>query len=187
MPSLSLSQRESAIEPHGHSCQGLWLTPYTSPLLSSPSLLHIINTCAHKGERLGGLHSSKVVLYSLDLDEYATFAAKGDFLALRRLVTAAAASLKAAGAEFLVICSNTAHMAISDIERSVPGLPVLHIADCCAVYIKVGLCDLFFFIHSHLLVLLCDITVNSISTNNEETRQTDRHCGIPGHKVYHGA
>lgn len=88
------------------------------------------------GRCLGGLHSSKLILYSLDLEPYAQCAHNVDFEGLSNLVAGAAVALYRAGAEILVICSNTAHLALPTIQERVPDLAVLHIADVVACAVK---------------------------------------------------
>jgi len=79
-------------------------------------------------DRMGGLHSAKMLMYSFDFGEIAVLqtADKWDEIA-DRLVTAAS-GLAGAGADFLMICCNTQHLVSGEIERAVP-LPLLHIAD----------------------------------------------------------
>ena len=88
------------------------------------------------GQRLGGLHSSRLILYSLDLEPHSKFAHQSDFEGLSNFVADAVEVLYMAGAEILVICSNTAHMAIPAIQKRISGLPILHIADVVAHTIK---------------------------------------------------
>ncbi len=81
--------------------------------------------------RLGGLHSARLVLYSVDFAEIERLQHQGDWPALANLLSEAAASLQAAGAEFLVIGTNTMHKVAPEISRAV-DLPLLHIADATA-------------------------------------------------------
>jgi aspartate racemase len=92
-------------------------------------------------QRLGKLHSSKIALISLDLQEYATCAHKSndddDMKEYKKLIIDAATQLKHVNVDFICICSNTAHLAVPAMEQSELELPpVLHIADCCALRIK---------------------------------------------------
>lgn len=95
-------------------------------------------------ERLGGLHSAKIVLYSVDFHEIERLQHAGDWGAAGRLLADAARSLRAAGADFLVLCTNTMHKVAPAIEAAV-DIPLLHIADptaeaiCAAGVTKVGL------------------------------------------------
>lgn len=82
-------------------------------------------------ERLGGLHSAKVVLYSVDFSEIERMQHSGDWDAAGRLLAGAAKSLQSAGADFLVLCTNTMHNVATVIEAAV-SIPLLHIADATA-------------------------------------------------------
>ena len=64
-------------------------------------------------------------------------ALRGDFEGITRLIKENAKAMQRGGAEFLVICSNTAHVAANALEADKEGLPLLHIADCTANLIKV--------------------------------------------------
>ena len=64
-------------------------------------------------ERLGGLHSAKLILYSVDFHEIERLQQAGEWEAAGRLLAEAARSLQAAGAEFLVLCTNTMHKVAS--------------------------------------------------------------------------
>jgi aspartate racemase len=86
-------------------------------------------------ERLGGLHSAKVVLYSVDFQEIERLQHSGDWAAAGRILAGAARSLQLAGADFLVICTNTMHK-VADVVESAAGIPLLHIADPTAREIK---------------------------------------------------
>lgn len=86
-------------------------------------------------ERLGGLHSAKVVLYSVDFHEVERLQHSGDWEAAGALLAGAARALEAAGADFLVLCTNTMHKVAPAIEAAV-RIPLLHIADPTAEEIK---------------------------------------------------
>lgn len=79
--------------------------------------------------RLGGLHSARVILYSVDFAEVEHMQHAGDWDAAGALLAQAARSLEAAGADFLVLCTNTMHRVAPAIEAAV-SVPLLHIADC---------------------------------------------------------
>lgn len=81
--------------------------------------------------RLGGLHSAKLVLYSVDFAEIEALQHRGDWAATARILSDAALSLQKAGADFLVIGTNTMHKVAPEIEQAV-RLPLLHIADATA-------------------------------------------------------
>ena len=85
--------------------------------------------------RLGGLHSAKIVLYSVDFQEIERLQQCGDWQAAGDLLGQAARALSAAGAEFLVLCTNTMHKVAPAIEQAA-SLPMLHIADATADEIK---------------------------------------------------
>jgi aspartate racemase len=82
-------------------------------------------------ERLGGLHSAKIALHSVDFHEIEELMRAGEWERLGDHLTDAARSLARAGADFLVICTNTMHKLAGEIERG-SGLPVVHIADATA-------------------------------------------------------
>jgi len=85
--------------------------------------------------RLGGLHSARLVLYSLDFHEIEQLQRSGDWQRAGALLGEAAVSLERAGAEFLVLCTNTMHKVADAIEQAV-GIPLLHIADPTAEAIR---------------------------------------------------
>jgi aspartate racemase len=82
-------------------------------------------------DRLGGLHSAKLMLYSFDFEEIATLQTAGDWAAAGVLLAEAAQRLESAGAEALVLCTNTMHKLAGEIEGAV-GIPLIHIADATA-------------------------------------------------------
>jgi aspartate racemase len=86
-------------------------------------------------ERLGGLHSAKIVLYSVDFHEIEQLQRGGDWEAAGVILAEAARSLQTAGASFLVLCTNTMHKVASSIEMAVT-IPLFHIADPTAAEIK---------------------------------------------------
>jgi len=85
--------------------------------------------------RLGGLHSAKCILYSVDFEEIERYQADGDWESSGKLLADVALSLEKAGAEMIVICTNTMHKVVGYIEEKV-SLPILHIADSTAKQIK---------------------------------------------------
>lgn len=85
--------------------------------------------------RLGGLHSAKLVLYSVDFHEIERLQQAGDWEAAGDLLADAARSLQSAGAEFIVLCTNTMHKVAARIESAV-DIPLFHIADPTAIEIK---------------------------------------------------
>ncbi len=86
-------------------------------------------------ERLGGLHSAKLVLYSVDFAEIERLQMRGDWDAAGVRLADAARSLRAAGAEAIVLCTNTMHKVAAAIEAAV-DLPLLHIADATVAQIR---------------------------------------------------
>jgi aspartate racemase len=86
-------------------------------------------------ERLGGLHSAKLVLYSVDFQEIEEYQRSGDWEAAGLAMAQAARSLEAAGASFLVLCTNTMHKVADHIEAAV-AIKLLHIADPTAAEIS---------------------------------------------------
>jgi aspartate racemase len=93
---------------------------------------------------LGGLHSAKLCLYSVDFAEIEELQRQGDWPSMAVILTDAALSLQAAGVDFLLICTNTMHKVVPDIEPHI-SIPIVHIADATAEQllqdgiIKVGL------------------------------------------------
>lgn len=92
-----------------------------------------INECVR--ERLGGLHSARLVLYSVDFAAIEALQHCGEWDAAGDLLAEAAQALQRAGAEGLVICTNTMHRVLAQIEPVVQ-IPVLHIADATAARIR---------------------------------------------------
>lgn len=86
-------------------------------------------------QRLGRLHSAKVALYSVDFEEIEQLQRKGDWEESGRLLARDAARVEAAGADFLVLCTNTMHRVAPQIESAI-GIPLLHIADATGEEIK---------------------------------------------------
>ncbi|MBD8452150.1 aspartate/glutamate racemase family protein [Serratia rubidaea] len=81
--------------------------------------------------QLGGLHSAKIVLYSVDFHEIEQLQHRGDWEGAARVLAQAATSLRAAGAEAIAICTNTMHKVADAVEQA-SGLPLIHIADATA-------------------------------------------------------
>ena len=102
---------------------------------STASYYRIINETVK--EQLGGLHSAKLVLYSVDFHEVERMQHAGDWAAAGALMAHAARGLQAAGAECVVVCTNTMHKVAEFIVASV-NIPLLHIADPTANAIKLA-------------------------------------------------
>lgn len=81
--------------------------------------------------KLGGLHSAKIILHSVDFAEIETLQKKGDWDIAGQLLALAAAGLEKAGADFLLICTNTMHLVAKQIQSQIT-IPLLHIADATA-------------------------------------------------------
>jgi len=86
-------------------------------------------------EELGGLHSAKCILYSVDFQEIEECQSSGDWGKSAEILSNAAQSLEKAGSEFLVICTNTMHKVADEILGAV-SIPILHIADMTAQELK---------------------------------------------------
>ncbi|MCX4683424.1 aspartate/glutamate racemase family protein [Kitasatospora purpeofusca] len=82
-------------------------------------------------DRLGGLHSAKCVLYSVDFAEVERLQAAGEWETAGRLLAEAARAVEAAGAELLLICTNTMHKVADQVADAV-SVPLLHLADATA-------------------------------------------------------
>jgi aspartate racemase len=81
--------------------------------------------------RLGGLHSAKCILFSVDFEEIERFQSAGEWGKAGRLLGDVAHSLEKAGVDFIVICTNTMHKVVQYIDEKIT-IPILHIADTTA-------------------------------------------------------
>ncbi|MFD1215949.1 aspartate/glutamate racemase family protein [Microbulbifer celer] len=81
--------------------------------------------------RLGGLHSAKICLYSVNFDEIERLQHAGDWLETANILSQAARSVEKGGSDFLMICTNTMHKVFHKIEAEI-SIPILHIADATA-------------------------------------------------------
>ncbi|MCK7624529.1 aspartate/glutamate racemase family protein [Streptomyces sp. RS10V-4] len=86
-------------------------------------------------ERLGGLHSAKCVLYSVDFAEIERLQTEGRWDEAGELLAEAAKALEAAGADLLLICTNTMHKVADRVSAAV-GVPLLHLADTTAEAVR---------------------------------------------------
>lgn len=86
-------------------------------------------------QRLGGLHSAKILLYSVDFEQVERMQMADDWDGSGMLLAHVARSLEAGGADFLVLCTNTMHKVAPAIQAAV-HIPFLHIADATAEAIK---------------------------------------------------
>lgn len=102
---------------------------------SSVEYYRIINQETQK--RLGGVHSARCLLYSFDFGEIEALQSAGDWATAGERMVDAARKLQLAGADCLVICSNTMHLMASAVEATA-GMPLIHIADATAAPILAG-------------------------------------------------
>ena len=86
-------------------------------------------------EKLGGLHSAKILMYSVDFDEIESCQSSGDWKRSADILSDAARRLERAGADFIVICTNTMHKVAPEVRESV-SIPLLHIAEVTARKLK---------------------------------------------------
>jgi aspartate racemase len=88
-------------------------------------------------DRLGGLHSARILLHSVDFAEIEELQFAGDWDAAGELLADAARSLEGAGAELIVLCTNTMHKVAPAIESAI-AVPFIHLADTTANAVKVA-------------------------------------------------
>ena len=86
-------------------------------------------------ERLGGLHSAKILLYSVDFSEVATLQTEGRWPEATEFMCDAARRIERGGADCVLICTNTMHKMAPEVQSTVT-IPLLHIADTTAIEIK---------------------------------------------------
>lgn len=96
---------------------------------STVSYYRIINQTVAR--ELGGLHSAKILLFSADFDEIEVLQREGNWERAGVILADAARRLETAGADLLVICTNTMHLVAPAIEQAI-RIPLLHIADATA-------------------------------------------------------
>ena len=82
-------------------------------------------------QNLGGLHSAKIVLHSVDFSEIEKLQHQGKWDETAEILKAAAQGLEKAGADFILICTNTMHLVAPQIQQGI-SIPLLHIADATA-------------------------------------------------------
>ena len=88
---------------------------------------------------LGGLHSAKIAMYSVDFEPLEKLVHEGDWEAAAKILSQAAQSIQSAGADFLLLCTNTMHKVAPQIEKAIK-IPLLHIADATAeVLVRKGI------------------------------------------------
>lgn len=96
---------------------------------STASYYRLINESVKK--RLGGLHSAKLCLYSVNFAEIEAYQHAGDWDKTASMLINAAQSLEKAGAMCILICTNTMHIVAPQVQASI-NIPLLHIADATA-------------------------------------------------------
>jgi aspartate racemase len=96
---------------------------------SSKEYYRIINETVN--ERLGGLHSAKCILHSLDFAEIRKIQQTKGYDEVTKILIDAAQRLEAAGADIVVICANTMHKFVPEIQRKI-HVSIIHIADATA-------------------------------------------------------
>ena len=84
---------------------------------------------------LGGLHSAPIAMFSVDFQEIEEYQRAGNWDAAAKILAARAAQVEAAGAELLLICTNTMHRVADQVSAAI-DIPLLHIADATATTIK---------------------------------------------------
>ena len=78
--------------------------------------------------QLGGLHSAKLLLYSIDFDEFKILADAGDWRKITEWFAGIAQQLQTAGAEAIVLCAGTLHLIVPELEQLVQ-IPIIHVGD----------------------------------------------------------
>jgi len=86
-------------------------------------------------ERLGGLHSAEILLWSFDFAEIEAFQAAGDWAGATEAMAGAACRLERGGADCVVICTNTMHKMAAEVQAAV-DIPLIHIGDATAAAIR---------------------------------------------------
>lgn len=85
--------------------------------------------------QLGGLHSARIAMVSVDFQEIEEMQHNGDWAGAGQALAQAAKQVEAAGADFLLICTNTMHKVAPQVQESI-SIPILHLADATAERIK---------------------------------------------------
>lgn len=96
---------------------------------STVTYYRIINETVSR--ELGGLHSAKILMYSVDFAEIEECQSNGDWAKSAEILGTAALNLQKAGADFIVICTNTMHKVVPEISECI-DIPIMHIADATA-------------------------------------------------------
>lgn len=95
------------------------------------SLLYYQIINQHVKKKLGGHHSAKSLMYSVDFQEIKTLQHEGNWSEATRIMIESAQKLEAGGADLIVLCTNTMHKMAREVEQSV-SIPFIHIADSTA-------------------------------------------------------
>ena len=94
--------------------------------LSTIDYYRIINQEVNR--ELGDLHSAKLLLYSIDFDEFKALADAGEWQKVTEWFAGIAQQLQVSGAEAIVLCANTLHLIVTELEQLVQ-IPIIHVAD----------------------------------------------------------
>lgn len=100
---------------------------------STVTYYKIVNETVKK--EMGGFHSAKVLLYSVDFAEIEKCQAEEDWDKSAAILSAAAENLEKAGADFILICTNTMHKVVPQIQENI-NIPIVHIAEAAADKLK---------------------------------------------------
>ena len=100
---------------------------------SSVTYYQIVNQVIRR--ELGGLHSAKCILHSVEFDEIERLQSGGEWEKAGQILSQAARGLESAGADYILICTNTMHKVFEQVQRSV-HVPLLHIAQLTADALK---------------------------------------------------
>ena len=100
---------------------------------SSTTYYQIINEAVR--EKLGGLHSAKCIMASVDFAEIEACQSEGNWKEASLILSQSAKDVENGGADFLILCTNTMHKIAADIQQAI-NIPLLHIADATAQRIK---------------------------------------------------
>lgn len=99
------------------------------------TVLYYQNINRETNRRLGGNRSAEIVMHSVDFEEIVRLQQRGDWARAGVLLAESARRLEGAGADFLLLATNTMHKVAPEIERSV-GIPLLHVVDATAAAVK---------------------------------------------------
>ncbi len=100
---------------------------------STASYYKVINEGVR--DTLGGLHSARICMYSVDFEKIEKLQYQGDWKETAVILARGAKAIEAGGADFLLICTNTMHKVASEIEAAI-SIPLLHIADATGVELR---------------------------------------------------